>query len=103
MTFSTNSLERLELLQQHRRENNQFWADERLERETLTHQQRQEVHQLPESKLDFVAKATLMRRHISQDIEFRALSDGRQRHLRDRHEQELLDLTERQSKDGTAG
>ena len=101
MTFSANSLERLELLQQHRRENNQFWADERLERETLTHQQRQEVHQLPKIELDFMAKATLMRRHISQDTEFRGLSNERQRDLRDRHKQELLDLTERQSKDET--
>ena len=102
MTFLANSLERLELLQQHRRENNQFWADEKLEREALTRQQRQEIYQLPVSEPNFMAKVTLMRYHISQDMEFRVLSNGRQWHLRDQHEQELLDLTERQSKDETA-
>lgn len=99
MNFSANGLERLELLQQHRRENDQFWTNERLKREALTHQQRQEIGQLP--KLDLIAKVILMRHHTSQDMEFRVLSNERRQCIRDQHEQELLALTERQRRDET--
>lgn len=101
MTVSANSLKRLELLQQHRRENNQFCADKRLERETLTRQHGQDLNELPMSESNFMIWVAFIRCHRSENMEFNAVFDEKQWRLCNQHKQELLYLDEYQSKGET--
>lgn len=97
MTYSDNGAERLKLLQQHRQENNQFWKEDKLERQALFDRHQQEVKEQLISEPNSMIRAKTLRRHSSEHMEFNAFRKDKKWRLYNQHQWELDDLTKRQN------